>query len=1200
MRGKSLFFFAVLSLLSPLAKAQTGPALGFDPFSTFQSSSVDNVNLTNGNVAFKIPLFSLPQRGAFKPITFYLGADTAGWTIAQRCDDPYHCYYSVQNTNPGGFGIQLLSDVPQAGTTGGLIPYSDGSQYGSLFANFSIPDELGTNHPLVFQSGNPTILRTVDGSGYLVTNPGGSSLYDPYYKEKTYGPTGPYPATPLPVITNRSGVHTLQIPSPDVYYGTDSPGYWYSGLSDLDGNTIMFPDPFYYNVDGIRIDTITDTIGRQLYPGYTPTINTDNSTGNCPNLGIAGQVATAWSVHNLVSSYGQAAPDPRYSYKICYTTINYHTNSFGGVSGHQSFSYDPQEADGFVAWSEAIGQAQVIQSVVSPDGSYWGFVYDSVADPATNPNAIAMGSITKIITPEGGAIAYCYNLDNSYSLGNGLQGVVLSPVFPVITRRQEQSAAGSNLDACSSYSGYYSYTISPQITFSGTTGTATVIDPAGNKTNHSFGLLGETSTDVYEGSGTGAILLKHTENQYTSANLPQPAVGYSSYNTPTGFIRSQTTILNGAAVGSQSSNYDQSFSGAAWSCNVYPFPPSYGGCSQSSPVALRIGFLESTTTNDGAGNILSYTENKFQADPDTPGNSYWSANLIDLKSQVTTSDSASSAVNSYSYDESAYSPGGIRGHLTTTTTGGGYPLHTYWLSSLGLVDHVVDARSTTVATYQYDPTTYASQGITYQSASGPVTIGNVTYSAALQPTTITSPIGTDSYTYDITSGLAKSHTDVNNKTTTIQYDGMNRVWAVQYPDAAAISPLGQSKIACYLSPNTVTVYQAKGTALSLPSSSSTCPSSSDAIVTTENVDGLGRKVSVILNSAPEGPIETDTTYDSMGRVYSVSNPYVGTPTGFSTTTTYDALSRPRLLTEQDGSQKHSDYLGLTTTLTDEVHNIKQTMSDFVGRVTDVYEPTAPNTNPTLHTNYTYNVFGLTGVTQYGAMARSFNYNYRLLNATNPETGTVNYGYLLNSSICASDLTLPCSKTDARGSTTNYSYDGMNRLTSKTYSGTNAAATPSTCYQYDTATNGKGRLAAEWTLFGDCTSTLPASGYLTLRSILAYDAMGRITQEQQCHRSGCTTSGTPFNQAINYDLAGNLTSYGNGLGALTITNSYDTAGRLFQVGSSINDATHPQSIYSISDFWPSGTPHSSMLGGHISITQEFDSRLRSKSLSAVKQ
>jgi YD repeat-containing protein len=358
--------------------------------------------------------------------------------------------------------------------------------------------------------------------------------------------------------------------------------------------------------------------------------------------------------------------------------------------------------------------------------------------------------------------------------------------------------------------------------------------------------------------------------------------------------------------------------------------------------------------------------------------------------------------------------------------------------------------------------------------------------------------------------------------------------------------------------------------------------------------------------------QVDTTYDAMNRVTSISNPYVNTGNG-STTYAYDVLSRKTLEvnpdeTAQNPSRKIWTYLGNSVAYADEVGNSWGYVYDPLGQLIQANEPGSSATT------YAYNALGnLTCIDQWGggtpqsgtpctnanSLKRMFSYDAlsRITSATNPETGTVTYSYLNNGTPCAGAISLPCSKTDARNVTTSYTYDGLSRLISKTYTGQNAAATPSACYQYDTASNGVGRLGAEWTLFGSCTAT---SGYLTLRSVLAYDAVGRITQEQQCHRSSCTASGAPFNQTINYDLAGNLTSYGNGLSALTITNSYDTAGRLFKVSSSLTDATHPQSLYSISDFAPFGAPASSMLGGHISITQSYDSRLRSKGLSAVKQ
>ena len=59
---------------------------------------------------------------------------------------------------------------------------------------------------------------------------------------------------------------------------------------------------------------------------------------------------------------------------------------------------------------------------------------------------------------------------------------------------------------------------------------------------------------------------------------------------------------------------------------------------------------------------------------------------------------------------------------------------------------------------------------------------------------------------------------------------------------------------------------------------------------------------------------------------------------------------------------------------------------------------------------------------------------RLTSSTNPETGTIHYSYSLpTGGFCAGDVNLPCSKTDARGVVTSYSYDALSRLTRKTYS-----------------------------------------------------------------------------------------------------------------------------------------------------------------------
>lgn len=92
------------------------------------------------------------------------------------------------------------------------------------------------------------------------------------------------------------------------------------------------------------------------------------------------------------------------------------------------------------------------------------------------------------------------------------------------------------------------------------------------------------------------------------------------------------------------------------------------------------------------------------------------------------------------------------------------------------------------------------------------------------------------------------------------------------------------------------------------------------------------------------------------------------------------------------------------------------------------------------------------------------------------------------------------KTDARGITTTYDYDAVNRVISRSYSDT----TPSVSYSYDTAgiANAKGRLTK-------------VSSSVSVTSYAGYDAVGRVTASSQ------QTSGHTYSMSYEYDLAGNL-------------------------------------------------------------------------------
>ena len=225
---------------------------------------------------------------------------------------------------------------------------------------------------------------------------------------------------------------------------------------------------------------------------------------------------------------------------------------------------------------------------------------------------------------------------------------------------------------------------------------------------------------------------------------------------------------------------------------------------------------------------------------------------------------------------------------------------------------------------------------------------------------------------------------------------------------------------------------------------------------------------------------------------------------------------------------------------------------------------------------------------------------RLLTSTNPESGVVCYG-TWSVSNCLSgydgDGNL-ITKTDARGVTVQYTYDALNRLLSKSY----PSGTASSCYQYDQSTvastgaNLVGRLTNAWTQSAACPASAPSSftstSILTLRSVLAYDAMGRVLNEKQCTKANCAT-GAPYSPVYDYDLAGNVIHHSNGIGTLTFTNCYNGAGQLSLVVGVNTSCSSPtgQSLFSSASYTPAGGLSSATYGTGLTLSRTYDSRLR---------
>jgi RHS repeat-associated protein len=553
-------------------------------------------------------------------------------------------------------------------------------------------------------------------------------------------------------------------------------------------------------------------------------------------------------------------------------------------------------------------------------------------------------------------------------------------------------------------------------------------------------------------------------------------------------------------------------------------------------------------------------------------------------------------------DEALYgtSSAAPRGNATTVTRqcfngpcASGNPTTSYSYDETGQVLFAKDPNTNTTQYFYAD---------NYSSCGGPAPASGPT-DAYL--TSIKDPLGhIISFCYGYDDGQTRGTTDANLQTTKYIYntppsgycslpDGLNRLSEADYPD-------GGKTFFCY---NDATYNS------STPSPSVTTTkqiNSSASLVSVSAMDGLDHVVRSVLTSNPSDTDcgsgdRTDTTYDGLGHVYTVSNPYctTGDPTYGLTTYAYDALGRATQITRPDNSTVRTSYAGPATQVQDEgngtqpVTRISQT--DALGRLTSVCEvsgTTLIGSSGTpaacglaiggtgFLTSYQYDPLdNLLQVNQPGITARTFVYDSlsRLTSSTNPESGTTAYSNDPNGNVIT--------KTDARGISTTFAYDPLNRVNSKTYSD----GTPAASFFYDNASCCPYFSPALQNTIGRLVYAQAAGQAI---DYFSYDAMGRTTYEYQATPS-VYGSGS-YAVAHGYDLAGDITSATNGLG-VTLTYSYP-AGRLTKVTSSLSDWYHPATLLSGGHYNALGEMTSAAFGNGATQTLAYNNRTWVQSVS----
>lgn len=803
----------------------------------------------------------------------------------------------------------------------------------------------------------------------------------------------------------------------------------------------------------------------------------------------------------------------------------------------------------------------VVQSLTLPDGSSYTFNYDSGTSPGN------YGELKSMTLPTGATINFGYqNYEDSYQNQN----------------RWVTSYSGGN----------GSYTFAPTVVSncSGSTAvgcqeTMTVTDGNSNQVIYLFTLNNgawNTQMDYYNNvSGTlSHVMFTATTNNFQNS-CPTAVCGggaewiTASSSTTTLSDTGQTTqtnyVYNNPQYGKPDKVQVWDYSTPA-NCTGGTTPTketdyTYGYFVNGAAYATQINQLDCNGALAGQTKLY-YDQGTLTATSGLPDHSTNFVGVDYLSGTVITLPQGAI---------------GNRGNLTSVVSG-----TTATVTTSSTYDDAGTLLSSTDA--NGNQTTYSAMcSDAYPSI---VTLPLIVSTKNLQTTT----------SYDCSSGLVTSTQDVNNQSTTYSYftsgSNIGRLQTVSRPDGGSTT---------FAYPSTTEIDQ-------------TVAQSSSVNVKHESIlDSFGRNYQSV-TVAPEGYITSETTYDATGRPYGVTTPHLAGTSSATDGTTYkyyDVLGRATKVVAPDGSSTTSTYSGNTQTVTDALSHSRQYAYDAFHRLTGVLEPNSSG-SLTNETDYQYNALDqLTEVDQWGGAKnstspgdrqRTSSYDTlgRVISSTTPEDGTVTYSYLTNGSLCAGNVTLPCSKTDARGVTTKYAYDALNRIVAKSYSN-DASGTPTSCFQYDTSAvtgaggNLLGRLTNEWTQHasaGACsTSMLTSGGYVTLRSMLAYDAMGRLQSAQQCTPSNCTST-TPYALSYGYDLAGNLTSYSNGLsstpgagtGPLTFTQQLDSAGRFQTLTSTWSDGTHPATLFSASAYAPPGALTNGTYGNGISLSRSFNGQL----------
>ncbi|MBK8574581.1 MAG: VCBS repeat-containing protein [Elusimicrobia bacterium] len=362
---------------------------------------------------------------------------------------------------------------------------------------------------------------------------------------------------------------------------------------------------------------------------------------------------------------------------------------------------------------------------------------------------------------------------------------------------------------------------------------------------------------------------------------------------------------------------------------------------------------------------------------------------------------------------------------------------------------------------------------------------------------------TESSTFNTGTGQVLTHTDLNQQTTTYQYDVFGRPSKIFNSLDNAVFPTTEYQYFINAAPPHSVVTKSRvehrvaGT-----------------LDTYTFLDGLGRNVQT-KTPMPQGKqlVEGMVTYNSRGLVDRRYMPYVASTTvalerlpavPTYASMSYDALGRVMRVTNPDSTSAQTSYSNWSETVTDPNSHQKVYNRDAYGRIVRVDELISGQTQSSL---YQYDPLGnLKQITNAQGQVTTVTYDSlsRKTALDDPQMGRWTYTYDINGNLTT--------QTDALLQISTMTYDRLGRLSKK------QTAEGNILYGYDAGSNRIGRLSQVTDLYG-------------INHSYFYDDLGQLTIKSR------TVGGVMYDSTTDYDALGREKSltYPDGF---SIKNVYD--------------------------------------------------------------